>query len=142
MSDDLVKRFTLTGQFKRMVDAETGIEADYDETEWTPYGQAATALVAKDAEIARLMALSAVLSSDADAARRASANNYERATAQSRLVADRETDCTKLMAALHHETGLREDAEAEIARLRGFINDLIDAAENDRRRAQPKGETP
>ena len=88
------------------------------------------------------MALSAVLSSDADAARRASANNYERATAQSRLVADRETDCTKLMAALHHETGLREDAEAEIARLRGFINDLIDAAENDRRRAKPKAETP
>ena len=32
--------------------------------------------------------------------------------------------------------------DAEIARLRGFINDLIDAAENDRRRAQPKGETP
>jgi hypothetical protein len=32
--------------------------------------------------------------------------------------------------------------DAEIARLRGFINDLIDAAENDRRRAQHKGETP
>ena len=32
--------------------------------------------------------------------------------------------------------------DAEIARLRGIINDLIDAAENDRRRAQHKGETP
>ena len=32
--------------------------------------------------------------------------------------------------------------DAENARLRGFINDLIDAAENDRRRAQHKGETP
>lgn len=32
--------------------------------------------------------------------------------------------------------------DAEIARLRGIINDLIDAAENDRRRAQRKGEKP
>jgi hypothetical protein len=32
--------------------------------------------------------------------------------------------------------------DAEIVRLRGIINDLIDAAENDRRRAQHKGETP
>lgn len=63
--------------------------------------------------------------------------------------------CVRGSACIHetarHAIGyIREDVhaaalvakDAEIARLRGFINDLIDAAENDRRRAQHKGETP
>ena len=54
--------------------------------------------------------------------------------------ADIDAACIQAEAALAAAALVAKDAE--IARLRGFINDLIDAAENDRRRAQPKGETP
>ena len=85
MSDNLVKRYRMQGDYSDWWMAEVDGDGDGDgyddasETEWVKANDHAAALVAKD---------------------------------------------------------------AEIARLRGFINDLIDAAENDRRRAQHKGETP
>jgi ABC-type transporter Mla subunit MlaD len=74
-----------------------------------------------DATLDRMLAQVTALSADADAARKAAAKNFDRAEAQSRLVADLNKDCTKLMADLHHETGLREDAEAKVAELKAVI---------------------
>ena len=85
MSDNLVKRYRMQGDYSDWWMAEVDGDGDGDgyddasETEWVKANDHAAALVAKD---------------------------------------------------------------AENARLRGIINDLIDTAENDRRRAQPKGETP
>jgi outer membrane murein-binding lipoprotein Lpp len=90
------------------------------------YDALAARVAELEAERDRMLTQVTALSADADAARKAAAKNFDRAEAQSRLVADLNRDCTKLMADLHHETGLREDAEAKVARLTESVNYLIE----------------